>query len=118
MSSIVFDPSNANHVYAVLWQARQGPWENGVFTGPGSGQCFRRCGNHLTCGAKREHENRETGLTEMYHLFLARIVWWDSRDMLKTPRLPPPTSFLMLTSRYRRSNNDVIGQGEDKPSAG
>jgi photosystem II stability/assembly factor-like uncharacterized protein len=34
---LVFDPSNANHVYAVLWQARQGPWENGVFTGPGSG---------------------------------------------------------------------------------
>ena len=35
--NLVFDPSNANHVYAVLWQARQGPWENGVFTGPGSG---------------------------------------------------------------------------------
>jgi photosystem II stability/assembly factor-like uncharacterized protein len=34
---LVFDPSNANHVYAVLWQARQGPWENGVFTGPSSG---------------------------------------------------------------------------------
>jgi photosystem II stability/assembly factor-like uncharacterized protein len=34
---LVFDPANANHVYAVLWQARQGPWENGVFTGPGSG---------------------------------------------------------------------------------
>src|SRR6476659_586510 len=34
---LLFDPSNANHVYAVLWQARQGPWENGVFTGPGSG---------------------------------------------------------------------------------
>src|SRR5678815_3749016 len=34
---LVFDPSNANHVYAVLWQARQGPWENGVFTGPNSG---------------------------------------------------------------------------------
>jgi photosystem II stability/assembly factor-like uncharacterized protein len=34
---VVFDPENANTVYAVLWQARQGPWENGVFTGPGSG---------------------------------------------------------------------------------
>ena len=34
---LVFDPSNANHVYAVMWQARQGPWENGVFSGPGSG---------------------------------------------------------------------------------
>ena len=26
-----------NHVYAVLWEARQGPWENGAFRGPGSG---------------------------------------------------------------------------------
>lgn len=34
---LAFDPSNPNHIYAVLWQARQGPWENGVFTGPGSG---------------------------------------------------------------------------------
>ncbi|HEX5475606.1 MAG TPA: hypothetical protein VFX12_13185 [Vicinamibacterales bacterium] len=34
---LAFDPSNANHVYAVLWEARQGPWENGVFSGPGSG---------------------------------------------------------------------------------
>ena len=34
---LAFDPSNAEHVYAVMWQARQGPWENGVFTGPGSG---------------------------------------------------------------------------------
>ncbi len=34
---LAFDPSNASHVYAVLWEARQGPWENGVFSGPGSG---------------------------------------------------------------------------------
>ena len=34
---LVFDPSTSDTVYAVLWQARQGPWENGVFTGPGSG---------------------------------------------------------------------------------
>jgi photosystem II stability/assembly factor-like uncharacterized protein len=34
---VVFDPSNPKHVYAVLWEARQGPWENGVFSGPGSG---------------------------------------------------------------------------------
>ena len=26
-----------NTVYAVLWEARQGPWENGAFNGPGSG---------------------------------------------------------------------------------
>jgi Sortilin, neurotensin receptor 3, len=34
---VVFDPSNARTVYAVLWEARQGPWENGAFSGPGSG---------------------------------------------------------------------------------
>ena len=36
-ADVVFDPSNANTVYATLWQARQGPWENGDFRGPGSG---------------------------------------------------------------------------------
>ena len=34
---MVLDPSNSRTIYAVLWQARQGPWENGVFNGPGSG---------------------------------------------------------------------------------
>ena len=34
---VVFDPQDANTVYAVLWEARQAPWENGVFNGPGSG---------------------------------------------------------------------------------
>src|SRR5256885_15261674 len=34
---VVIDPSNANVVYAALWEQRMGPWENGVFTGPGSG---------------------------------------------------------------------------------
>src|SRR5580765_230290 len=31
---LAFDPANASTVYAVLWQARQAPWENGVFSGP------------------------------------------------------------------------------------
>ena len=34
---LAFDPRNAQTVYAVLWQARQGPWENSNFTGPNSG---------------------------------------------------------------------------------
>ena len=34
---VAFDPSNPQTVYAVLWEARQAPWENGEFTGPGSG---------------------------------------------------------------------------------
>ena len=36
-TDVLLDPSNANTVYAALWQARQGPWENGAFNGPGSG---------------------------------------------------------------------------------
>jgi photosystem II stability/assembly factor-like uncharacterized protein len=34
---VALDPSNPDIVYAGLWEARQAPWENGVFTGPGSG---------------------------------------------------------------------------------
>jgi photosystem II stability/assembly factor-like uncharacterized protein len=34
---LAFDPRNPQTVYAVLWQAQQGPWENGAFTGPNSG---------------------------------------------------------------------------------
>ncbi len=32
-----FDPGNPQVVYAVLWAARQGPWENGEWSGAGSG---------------------------------------------------------------------------------
>ncbi|HEX8191225.1 MAG TPA: hypothetical protein VF586_22885, partial [Pyrinomonadaceae bacterium] len=35
--ALAFDPSDARTLYAVMWQARQGPWENGAFQGPGSG---------------------------------------------------------------------------------
>ncbi|HYS54697.1 MAG TPA: glycoside hydrolase [Thermoanaerobaculia bacterium] len=34
---VAIDPANPDTVYAVLWQARQGPWENGAWTGPNSG---------------------------------------------------------------------------------
>ncbi|HYK91563.1 MAG TPA: glycoside hydrolase [Acidobacteriota bacterium] len=35
---LAFDPSNAQTVYAVLWAARQGPWEyNNAYQGPNSG---------------------------------------------------------------------------------
>jgi photosystem II stability/assembly factor-like uncharacterized protein len=34
---LAFDPQNPQTVYAVLWQAQQGPWENGEFSGPNSG---------------------------------------------------------------------------------
>jgi photosystem II stability/assembly factor-like uncharacterized protein len=31
------DPSDPDVLYAALWESRQGPWENGEFSGPGSG---------------------------------------------------------------------------------
>jgi photosystem II stability/assembly factor-like uncharacterized protein len=35
---LALDPGNSQHVYAVLWSARQGPWEYGNgYTGTGSG---------------------------------------------------------------------------------
>ncbi len=34
---LAFDPRDPHIVYAVLWAARQGPWENGHFDGRGSG---------------------------------------------------------------------------------
>lgn len=36
-AEVAFDPADARTVYAVLWEQRQGPWENAVFRGPGSG---------------------------------------------------------------------------------
>ncbi|MGE0441329.1 MAG: glycoside hydrolase [Gemmatimonadales bacterium] len=34
---VVLDPTNPDVIYAALWEARQGPWENGQFSGPGTG---------------------------------------------------------------------------------
>jgi photosystem II stability/assembly factor-like uncharacterized protein len=36
-SEVQIDPVNPNVVYAALWEARQGPWENSSWTGPGGG---------------------------------------------------------------------------------
>jgi photosystem II stability/assembly factor-like uncharacterized protein len=36
-ADVTFDPSDPDILYASLWEARQGPWENGDFRGPGSG---------------------------------------------------------------------------------
>jgi photosystem II stability/assembly factor-like uncharacterized protein len=35
--ALAFDPTNPQIIYAVLWAARQGPWENAAWQGPGSG---------------------------------------------------------------------------------
>ena len=34
---VTIDPNNSNIVYASLWAARQGPWENGAWQGPETG---------------------------------------------------------------------------------
>lgn len=34
---LALDPVDPNTIYAVLWEQRQGPWENAAWTGPGSG---------------------------------------------------------------------------------
>lgn len=36
-AQVTIDPKNSDIVYADLWAARQGPWENGAWQGPGSG---------------------------------------------------------------------------------
>ena len=36
-AGLSFDPADARTVYASLWSARQAPWENGQWEGPGSG---------------------------------------------------------------------------------
>jgi photosystem II stability/assembly factor-like uncharacterized protein len=35
--ALAFDPTNAQTIYAAMWAARQGPWENGSWQGAGSG---------------------------------------------------------------------------------
>jgi hypothetical protein len=35
--ALAIHPSQPKTIYAVLWSARQGPWENGAWQGPGSG---------------------------------------------------------------------------------
>jgi photosystem II stability/assembly factor-like uncharacterized protein len=36
-AGVVLDPSDPNTVYATLWEAREGPWENGEWNGTGGG---------------------------------------------------------------------------------
>ena len=36
-SDVAIDPSNPDQVYAALWEARQGPWENGAWSGSNGG---------------------------------------------------------------------------------
>jgi photosystem II stability/assembly factor-like uncharacterized protein len=36
-ADVQIDPTNPETVYASLWEAREGPWENGSWNGPGGG---------------------------------------------------------------------------------
>jgi photosystem II stability/assembly factor-like uncharacterized protein len=36
-SDVLIDPTNPDIVYATLWEAREGPWENGAWNGAGGG---------------------------------------------------------------------------------
>jgi photosystem II stability/assembly factor-like uncharacterized protein len=36
-SDVLIDPSDSSIVYATLWEAREGPWENGAWLGPNAG---------------------------------------------------------------------------------
>src|SRR5437660_685583 len=36
-ADVIFDPKNPDIAYAGLWEARQGPWENGAWNGTGGG---------------------------------------------------------------------------------
>jgi photosystem II stability/assembly factor-like uncharacterized protein len=36
-SDVAIDPTDPNTVYAALWEARQGPWENGAWSGTNGG---------------------------------------------------------------------------------
>jgi photosystem II stability/assembly factor-like uncharacterized protein len=36
-AGVVIDPSNPDTVYATLWEAREGPWENAEWSGPNGG---------------------------------------------------------------------------------
>jgi photosystem II stability/assembly factor-like uncharacterized protein len=36
-ADVMFDPQNPDIVYSSLWEARQGPWENAAWNGPGGG---------------------------------------------------------------------------------
>jgi photosystem II stability/assembly factor-like uncharacterized protein len=36
-ADVQIDPTNPDTIYASLWEAREGPWENGSWNGPGGG---------------------------------------------------------------------------------
>lgn len=41
-NDVVIDPAHPNTIYASFWEARQGPWENGAWSGPNAAFLNRR----------------------------------------------------------------------------
>jgi photosystem II stability/assembly factor-like uncharacterized protein len=60
---VLYDPSDPSVAYASLWEAREGPWENGSWNGPGGGifkstdggQNWQQLSNGLPAGMVQAH---------------------------------------------------------------
>src|SRR5207237_713783 len=65
-ADVVIDPANPQIVYASLWEARQAPWENGEFSGPGSGL-------YKSADGGATWRKLEKGLPDFEHDKLGRI---------------------------------------------
>ena len=83
---LAFDPRNPQTVYAVLWQARQGPWENGVFSGPNSGLFKSTDGgntwNQLVTAAARLRRRDSAASASPWPPAIptASTPWWKPRE--------------------------------------
>src|SRR5260370_5452295 len=68
-TDVAIDPANPDTIYAVLWQARQGPWENAAWNGPNSGLFKSTDGGtprkQLTTGLPRPTEGLSPTATQV-----------------------------------------------------
>ncbi len=66
-SQVELDPQDPNTVYAALWEHREGPWENGSFSGPNTG--FYRSNDGGTTWRKSSEGLPTTGRGERQIIF-------------------------------------------------
>ncbi len=64
-AGVVIDPSDPNIVYATLWEAREGPWENGSWNGTGGG-IYKSTdgGTNLEAARRRPAQRHRASLRE------------------------------------------------------